>query len=77
MIFFLDENFPRSAGRILEEAGHAVFDIRGTKNEGMTDAAIFNLAQQRNAVFLTTDRDFYHTIPWMHTTHHGVVVINL
>lgn len=77
MNFFLDENFPRSATEILIKSGHSVFDIRGTGEEGMCDADIFNKAQQEHAVFLTTGRDFYHTIPWTHTSHHGVIIIAL
>lgn len=77
MNFFLDENFPRSAADILRKAGNKVFDIRGTDKEGMNDTEIFNMAQKEHAVFLTTDRDFYHTIPWMYTFHHGVIIVNL
>jgi hypothetical protein len=35
--FFLDENFPRKAARILKYQGFDVFDIRGTDLEGADD----------------------------------------
>ncbi|MCL1888221.1 MAG: hypothetical protein FWF96_05065, partial [Kiritimatiellaeota bacterium] len=38
---------------------------------------VFRLAQKHRAVFLTTDKDFYHTIPFLHPSHHGVVVVSL
>jgi spore maturation protein CgeB len=35
------------------------------------------MAQGRCAVFLTTDRDFFHTIPHLHESHCGIIVIAL
>jgi predicted nuclease of predicted toxin-antitoxin system len=60
MIFFLDKNFPKPSARILTDRGHAIVDIRGTVQAGATDDSIFRLAQERGAVLLTTDKDFYH-----------------
>ena len=77
MKFFLDENFPKSVARFLERSGHEVFDIRSTEYEGSDDRKIFELAQAEEAVFLTTDRDFFHTIPHMSEKHHGVIVVAL
>jgi predicted nuclease of predicted toxin-antitoxin system len=77
MKFSLDENFPKAAAGVLERLGHEVFDLRGTGREGSPDAEIFTDAQLQGAVFLTTDRDFFHTIPHLHAEHHGVVVIAL
>ncbi|MES2996914.1 MAG: DUF5615 family PIN-like protein [Verrucomicrobiota bacterium] len=77
MNFLLDENFPKSVVPFLESAGHAVYDIRGSGDEGMADAPLFLRAQELQAVLLTTDRDFFHTIPHLFETHGGVVVIAL
>ncbi len=77
MKFFLDENFPKAAAGLLEGMGHEVFDLRGTDREGSQDGDIFAEAQHHGAVFLTTDRDFFHTIPHLHTEHSGVIVIAL
>lgn len=77
MKFFLDENFPKAAAGMLESLGHVVFDLRGTEREGSTDPEIFADAQQRGAIFLTTDRDFFHTIPHLFPHHEGVIVIAL
>jgi predicted nuclease of predicted toxin-antitoxin system len=54
--FFLDENFPRKATRMLESHGFEVFDIRGTEIEGADDTILFEKAQQHEAIFLTTTR---------------------
>jgi predicted nuclease of predicted toxin-antitoxin system len=75
MIFLLDENFPKPAARVLADRGHSVPDIRATQRRGAGDDAIFRLAQQRGAVFLTTDKDFFHTVPLAFPKHSGSIVI--
>jgi predicted nuclease of predicted toxin-antitoxin system len=77
MIFFLDENIPKTAGNYLLSLGHQVLDIRNTVDEGIPDTKIFKLAQNNQAIFLTTDKDFFHTIPHIFESHHGVIVIAL
>jgi predicted nuclease of predicted toxin-antitoxin system len=77
MKFLLDENFPKFAKHLLEARGHEAFDVRGTTDQGITDPEIFTKAQDLGAVFLTTDRDFWHTIPHLHDSHCGVIVIAL
>ena len=77
MIFLLDENFPKPAAAILAARGHAAADIRGTGREGSSDDAVFNLAQERGAVLLTTDKDFFHTVPHAFPSHGGSVAIAL
>lgn len=74
MRFFLDENFPKSCGEFLTKNGHLVFDIRGTCKEGMDDISIFTLAQENDSIFLTTDKDFFHTIPFKFPMHCGIIV---
>lgn len=54
-----------------------MFDLRGSGREGLPDPDIFSEAQLCAAVFLTTDRDFFHTIPHIHEKHAGIIVIAL
>lgn len=77
MRLFLDENFPKAARAMLEGLGHETLDLRGTSEEGLSDREIFLKAQHHGAVFLTTDRDFFHTIPHLYEKHSGIVVIAL
>lgn len=77
MRFFLDENFPMSASEFLRRRNHEATDIRGTRDQGVDDVRLFDLAQEQQAVLLTTDRDFFHTIPHLYEHHLGVVVIAL
>ena len=77
MRFFLDENFPKRALTYLESEGHQAFDIRNTEHEGCSDSEIFSMAQAEEACFLTTDKDFFHTIPFLFDFHHGVIIVAL
>jgi predicted nuclease of predicted toxin-antitoxin system len=77
VIALLDENFPASARAYLEARGHTVLDVRGTPMEGSPDEALVDLAIDRDAVILTTDRDFFHTLPLRRPDHLGMVVIAL
>jgi predicted nuclease of predicted toxin-antitoxin system len=77
MRFFLDENFPKSSVDYLNSLGYEAIDIRGTNQEGSSDNDLFFMAQKNQAIFLTTDRDFFHTIPQLFDHHHGVVVVAL
>ena len=43
----------------------------------LLDETVFRKAKDFGAVLLTTDRDFFHTIPHLHDTHCGVIVIAL
>jgi predicted nuclease of predicted toxin-antitoxin system len=75
--FFLDENFPRAAVEELQAAGHECSRTLEHFVAGATDDELFSKAQELGAVFVTTDRDFFHTVPWLHDRHAGVIAITL
>ena len=77
MRFFVDESFPKSVGEFLNQQGHVVIDVRQLGQSGVNDETVFRLAQEHEAVLLTTDRDFFHTIPHLHPNHFGIIVISL
>ncbi len=77
MTFLLDENFPRAAKAVLAHSGHHVFDVRDMLEPGSGDNEVFNLAISLDAILLTTDRDFFHTVPYQQPKHGGVVVFAL
>jgi len=77
MTFYLDENFPKKATEFLEELGHSCRDHRGTDLQGADDQTLIKEAQKLNAVLLTTDRDFFHTLRHTCPNHAGLVVIAL
>ena len=77
MNFLLDENFPRPALTQLQQAGHAATHALELFPPGTADDRLFARAQQEHAVFLTTDKDFFHTVPLAFAQHHGAIVIAL
>lgn len=77
MKVLLDENFPRSAVGVVEDAGHEAVPFADVCNYGDADETVFARAQELGAAILTSDRDFYHTVPLVHPHHHGIVVVAL
>ncbi|MCH8124807.1 DUF5615 family PIN-like protein [candidate division KSB1 bacterium] len=77
MIFFLDENFPRKSISYINSTGHETIDGHSIEYKGVDDSVLFDIAQKNSAIFLTTDKDFFHTIPLQFENHNGVIVIAL
>ena len=77
MNVLLDENFPVSAAAAITEAGHTAIAFAEICDFGDDDEAVFAAAQASDAVILTSDRDFYHTMPLRHPQHAGIVVVAL
>ena len=77
MKFLLDENFPRSAADLIEECGHEAIRFDDVCNFGDDDNTVFATAQRLGATILTSDRDFYHTVPLLYPHHAGIVVVAL
>lgn len=77
MNFLLDENFPRSAVGQLQRAGHAATPALDFFPPGTADDRLFARAQLERAIFLSTDKDFFHTISMAFAQHHGAIVIAL
>ncbi|MBL7077599.1 MAG: DUF5615 family PIN-like protein [Kiritimatiellae bacterium] len=77
MKFLLDENFPRSAVDTLGALGHEVHDFRDEGRIGAPDDDVMRMASDLEAVLLTTDKDFFHTVQLLFPQHHGVIVVAL
>lgn len=77
MRFLLDENFPLAAKSLLVGMGHEVHDTRLMGMRGQDDNQVIQVAQELQAVILTTDRDFFHTLSHSHPNHPGVIVVAL
>ena len=77
MRILLDENFPKSAADVIAAAGHEVLSFADVCEFGADDEEVFVRAQKLGAVILTSDRDFYHTVPLIHPEHCGIIVVAL
>ena len=77
MKFLLDENFPKTAVAFLTSSGHQAVDFPRNCGRRLKNPEVFQKAQRLSVVLLTTDRDFFHTIPLLYPEHAGVVVVAL
>jgi len=72
--FVIDEDMPRSTGRILKQQGYDVRDIRDYGFRGAEDEEIYEFAQREKAVILTGDRGFGNILRFPLGKHFGIVV---
>ena len=72
--FVIDEDMPRSTGKILREHGYDVKDIRDYGLRGAEDEEIYEFAQKEKAVVLTGDRDFGNILRFPPGKHFGIVI---
>jgi predicted nuclease of predicted toxin-antitoxin system len=61
----------------LRNGGHSATHALDVFPPGTADEKLFAHAQSEQAAFLTTDRDFFHTIPLAFVQHSGAIVITL
>ena len=74
MKILVDENIPLMTVKTLREMGHDVLDIRGTKNEGITNSNLWKLTQKEHCLFITTDKGF---TDYRDRLHYGILIIRL
>jgi predicted nuclease of predicted toxin-antitoxin system len=75
MLFLLDENFPLSTVSKLESLGHIAIRALDHFKQGSSDEELFMYSKKIGAIFLTTDKDFYHTIPIKCNTKDAIIVV--
>lgn len=73
MNIFVDENIPSKTVKMLREK-HDVLDIRGTKDEGLSDDDIWKLVQSEKRLLITTDKGFGK---YRNQLHHGILIVRL
>ena len=72
--FVIDEDMPRSTGKILKQRGYDVRDIRDYGLRGVEDEEIYEFAQREKAAILTGDRGFDNILRFSPGKHFGIVV---
>jgi predicted nuclease of predicted toxin-antitoxin system len=72
--FVIDEDMPRSTGRILKQQRYDVRDIRDYGLRGAEDQEIYEFAQREQAVILTGDRGFGNILRFPLGKHFGIVI---
>ena len=74
MKIFVDENIPLMTVRELAEQGFDVIDIRGTKDQGISDKVLWQKSQKKKCLLITTDKGFSN---YREEPHHGILIIRL
>jgi predicted nuclease of predicted toxin-antitoxin system len=73
--FKLDENLPRDAGALLQQAGHDVQTVLAEQLGGNPDPRVFDASQAEERVFVTFDLDFSDIRVYPPAGHHGIWVL--
>lgn len=77
MKFLIDEDLPRSTGRILSEKGFQVVDVRDIGLRGATDEDIFQEANQIKATVITADVGFAGMAYLSKNNHYGLILMRI
>lgn len=76
MNFLIDENVDGPIVKQLREDGHRVLYI-AEMDPGISDEAVFALANEQNALLITADKDFGELVFRLHQITTGVLLIRL
>jgi len=74
MKIFVDENIPSITVTELRAKGFEVIDIRGTKEQGITDEVLWQRVQKEKCLLITTDKGFS---TYRDEAHCGILIIRL
>ncbi|MFQ5964320.1 MAG: DUF5615 family PIN-like protein [Candidatus Scalinduaceae bacterium] len=72
--FVVDEDMPRSTGRMLQAEGYNALDIRDYGLRGAKDDEIYKFAQEEKAVLLTGDKGFGNLLKFPLGSHFGILI---
>lgn len=72
--FVIDEDMPRSTGKVLKENGYEVKDIRDHGLRGADDEVIYQFAQENQSVLITGDTGFGNILHFPVGSHFGIVI---
>jgi predicted nuclease of predicted toxin-antitoxin system len=73
--FKLDENLPRNAEVLLQQAGHDVHTVLAEQLGGNPDPRVFGASQAEERVLVTFDLDFSDIRVYPPAGHHGIWVL--
>jgi len=74
--FVIDEDMPRSTGKLLKSHGYEVEDIRDFGLRGAKDEDIFRFAVDKQAVLVTADLGFGNILHFPLGSHFGIAIIH-
>lgn len=76
MKFLLDENIGKIVAQTLHQLGHETFRVRKI-SPGITDPQVLDLAIDKDAILVTSDKDFGELIFKEGQYHCGIILLRL
>jgi predicted nuclease of predicted toxin-antitoxin system len=76
-VFLADECTFTQTVRLMRSLGCEVVRVQDVDLSGAPDAEVFQTAQERNAVLVTTDRGFGDIRTYPPSSHHGIIVLKV
>ena len=77
MNFLIDADLPRSTATTLAAGGHDALHVSDVGLGAGADRAIFNHAQQTEAVLVTRDLDFTDPLKFPESSHCGLMIVRI
>lgn len=75
--FLIDEDMPRSTGKVLKAAGFIVIDVRDAGLRGAADRDILTFACEKKAAIITADVGFGSLVYFSNIEHFGIILLRL
>lgn len=75
--FLIDEDMPRSTGKLLQAAGFVVIDVRDAGLRGASDRDILAFACTQKATIITADVGFGSLAYFNNSDHFGIIILRL
>lgn len=76
MKFLLDENIGKEIANFLRQLGHTTFRIKEI-NPGIPDFQVLDLAVSKEAILITSDKDFGELVFKYGQSHRGIILLRL
>ena len=76
MKFLLDENISKNVAQFLTQLGHTAFRVK-LINPGIEDYQVLRLANEKEAILITLDKDYGELIFKHGKSHKGVIFLRL
>lgn len=73
----IDEDMPRSTGKVLKAAGFTVIDVRDVGLRGSPDRDILAFACDKKATIITADIGFGSLVYFSDIEHFGIIILRL
>ena len=61
----------------LRKTGHDIFDLKEEGLDYLSDPEVFQMAQDKERILITMDKDFSNILLYPPGDHHGIIIVKL